>query len=525
MAGRARRKLRQSAVVREPLAAPSARQVEILQLIAHGGSNKEIARRLGLTEGTVKQHLYALYRKLGVRNRTQALRAGARWLEPAAAVESVRATMFARRLVTAVVMLPHPDAAGSAADVARVQVRLAESRSRLEAFARAFDATPEQISGGGIAAWFGQPFAHGDDVDRAIAFVRALRGAGLDEAPIAWTVGVASAAEVLGEDGDGATAYRSLRTATLLATLAPPLAPLACGLTAQFALGLASVQADAALPAGAVPVAHPAAPSAAVSHQWGGLPFCGELVAAARRRRCQWVAVCSWPPEAGTRLLTAIGEFLAAHGVRVRVLWAPAHRRGADIARSLLLQIDPRFPQAAEASPGTLAEALHRLAGGRVTLLVVQGLDGLETFKGALGEDGLARLRDAPLVVAAGAMQRGEGAQTTVRILGDSALETPIVRVLRMQVPSVPGRPDLGVRTDVQALLDRVSAGARQVARAASRSKHATLNAVARLLAISVEEVRERGRELGRHGVLRVEGDKLVFRDAITAEAVRASLT
>jgi DNA-binding NarL/FixJ family response regulator len=50
----------------------SARQREILELVVEGLSNAEIARRLYLTESTIKQHLRAVYKELGVRNRTQA---------------------------------------------------------------------------------------------------------------------------------------------------------------------------------------------------------------------------------------------------------------------------------------------------------------------------------------------------------------------------------------------------------------------------------------------------------------------
>jgi DNA-binding NarL/FixJ family response regulator len=46
------------------------RQKEIAALIAKGFSNKQIARALGITEGTVKTHLHLLYEKVGVSNRT-----------------------------------------------------------------------------------------------------------------------------------------------------------------------------------------------------------------------------------------------------------------------------------------------------------------------------------------------------------------------------------------------------------------------------------------------------------------------
>ena len=46
------------------------RERQIILVLAEGITNKEIGRRLGLTEGTVKVHLHRIYRKLGVANRT-----------------------------------------------------------------------------------------------------------------------------------------------------------------------------------------------------------------------------------------------------------------------------------------------------------------------------------------------------------------------------------------------------------------------------------------------------------------------
>jgi DNA-binding NarL/FixJ family response regulator len=50
----------------------SARQREILELLAEGSTNAELAGRLFLSESTVKQHLRAAYKALGVKNRTEA---------------------------------------------------------------------------------------------------------------------------------------------------------------------------------------------------------------------------------------------------------------------------------------------------------------------------------------------------------------------------------------------------------------------------------------------------------------------
>jgi DNA-binding NarL/FixJ family response regulator len=48
------------------------RELEILQLVAAGSTNGEVARKLWVTEQTVKFHLRNIYRKLDVANRTEA---------------------------------------------------------------------------------------------------------------------------------------------------------------------------------------------------------------------------------------------------------------------------------------------------------------------------------------------------------------------------------------------------------------------------------------------------------------------
>lgn len=55
------------------------RQAQVLALLAQGLSNREIAARLELSEGTVKIHVTAILKALGVASRTQALVAVTRY--------------------------------------------------------------------------------------------------------------------------------------------------------------------------------------------------------------------------------------------------------------------------------------------------------------------------------------------------------------------------------------------------------------------------------------------------------------
>ena len=48
----------------------TVRQREIMLIVAEGVSNREIAQRLNITEGTVRIHLHQIYRHLGISNRT-----------------------------------------------------------------------------------------------------------------------------------------------------------------------------------------------------------------------------------------------------------------------------------------------------------------------------------------------------------------------------------------------------------------------------------------------------------------------
>jgi DNA-binding NarL/FixJ family response regulator len=59
----------------EPL---TGREIEVLERMAQGLANKQIAAQLNISEHTVKFHLSSIYTKMGVASRTEAVRVGTR---------------------------------------------------------------------------------------------------------------------------------------------------------------------------------------------------------------------------------------------------------------------------------------------------------------------------------------------------------------------------------------------------------------------------------------------------------------
>ena len=67
---------RESSSDDSPIEPLTAREMEVIQLMAQGLANKQIALRLDISEHTVKFHLSSLYAKLGISSRTEAVKRG-----------------------------------------------------------------------------------------------------------------------------------------------------------------------------------------------------------------------------------------------------------------------------------------------------------------------------------------------------------------------------------------------------------------------------------------------------------------
>ena len=60
----------QGAIAENALTTLTDRERQIMRLVSEGLSNKEIGRRLNITDGTIKVHLHHIFQKLEINNRT-----------------------------------------------------------------------------------------------------------------------------------------------------------------------------------------------------------------------------------------------------------------------------------------------------------------------------------------------------------------------------------------------------------------------------------------------------------------------
>lgn len=112
----------------------TARQLEVLELVGKGLTNPEICRVLGISRGTVKIHLAAIYRALDVTNRTEAAVAHAQ-LAPALEMAERSSEAPAARPQRAIAVLPFDVFGGDESDADFADGLVEELVTRLSRFA------------------------------------------------------------------------------------------------------------------------------------------------------------------------------------------------------------------------------------------------------------------------------------------------------------------------------------------------------------------------------------------------------
>ena len=434
----------------------SARQREIMDLVARGLTNKEIAQQLGLTDGTVKQHLAAIFPKLGVRNRTWAVsmwhQASGDDADHASPISERTSSQPSRLVGDEVVALPGRLVASVAVSFA-VQgagsnlgaARLAgDVITACRLWAGVFEGALRVSSPGSVLIVFGYPQAHLDDVSRAVTFAETVRQDLRGRLGIDVRIAIDAAVDELclsgGEIVGSQTAWNSLT-----------LAFEGRGKDGGIALTERTRQLVA-------PV-HPLCPDTA---DWTALfaraPFINDAERALARNRASWFSVESWPPMPAKQLLDAWRNTALAGSTRQIVLRMPSGGEG-DVAQDLLHQLRAQLQGIGGTQQGDadLGWWLHALAQEGPLSVVVYGWNEAVSFASLLGDAALAELALCPVIFLLGPLPIVGNPRLVVRSL-DALGRKPLVgRVHEIVLPEPDGVED-GHSPDIVALLDQIDA-------------------------------------------------------------------
>lgn len=502
----------------------SARQREIMDFVARGLTNKEIAQQLGLTDGTVKQHLAAIFPKLGVRNRTWAVamwhQAAGEPTEPQAAASQRRvAAPPAQAISDDVVSLPPRLVASVAVCLAanRVDaaVNPADQAGKIITTCRFWASVFEgelRVNGSScVMVAFGYPHAHFDDVDRALAFAETVRNDLRGRLGIDVRIGIDAGLDNLclsaGAILISETAWNSLM-----------LVVQGRGEDQEIAMtdrtrALANGRAAAA----------PSAPD------WTDLfaraPFIREAESALARSRASWFSVEAWPTLPARDLLDAWRQSQLASTTRQVVLRMPSDR-SRDVEPALLEQLRAQL-QGSGWTPQRDADLgwwLHALAQDGPLSVIVYGWNETVTFASLLSDAALDELATCPVIFLLGPLPIVGAPRLVVRSLDVRGRKPLVGRVHEIALPE----PDVtgdGHSPDIVALLDQIDDVSKAMLGLTLQYRRCTAQFLAHQLDIPGAALEQRLERLGRLGLVSLWPDGSIrLRDGRTEHTVRDQL-
>ena len=544
----------------------SERQQQILGLLAEGKSNKEIAVDLDIEQGTVKQHLFVLFKKLGVVSRAKAAVVAEQLLKTNSGRQSEfkshknnslnggsahkRAERNQWRLISAV-SLALPDFVATATSFDSISIRnhfLEDLQKQAESLLDSLDGRLSISPDGSLVAWFGHPKAHLDDADRAAYFAQYMaewmgRYVATNLTTLAGKVdlgiGVSSHPELVEEGVGNLYAADAYRKANLLAQHSKILRrPISDFLTKKLSphsiawLDIRTRDGGKAIElrqVGEICAIGPSStPLVDSSVQWGGLPFMTRICDCVQEGIAQWLAVESWPPLAASSLMDAMGNFAHARGIQLLRLRAPNNNRRDRLLASYSKQIEVFFNSLGLEEKKIYSTAGERIAGllGQIAqsaplMVELYGLKTLDSFKMLLGDAGIDLLAARPIIIVTANLPQTGNQQTCARLLGSRPTEQPFSRTFTMTQPEGTIFPE-GIQVDFQAILDSLSETSRTILINAANNEALSLAASIAQECDSHHKAQSAIHELTSFGLIvpGVEGD-FDFRDSNTIEAIR----
>ncbi|MEY3703096.1 MAG: hypothetical protein RLZZ561_716 [Pseudomonadota bacterium] len=498
----------------------SSRQRQIMDLMSDGLSNKDIAHVLGLTEGTIKQHIATIFRKLGVSNRTWA---ASLWLnhapdEPAVPLKHGWSTTPD---VSAEVIVSAPPrlfaAAGLRLDLDSLRDQpdivgdiYASFISIANDWGRVFGGQVGHHIGGQLIGSFGYPSAHIDDVERACAFALAVQSDLERRFGICPDSFIAAAVDQLVVKGGSVVDTAALRR--VMADLrgdVPPKQPV-----------LPQDVPVYGVRGGVIPTSGSADYARVLDHAVRTVPFSEAVRQSFSQSRANWLAVEAWPPIHGKRFLDRFSEINpvdASCVIQLR-LTGEAGEDTHNLAAQIRAQISGLHPVDSEHKP--VSWWLEYLGQQGPTILAIYGSKNIDSFRQLLSPELISRLADLPLLFLVGAHPLRGSPRLALRSLGTSGERPMVGRVREIVLPEdeiidAAGFPDLC------ALIDQASDLERSILQCLSEHNVATRQFSAKSLGASLLSINRGVDNLEHLGLVTTHGDGLLqLRDAATQKAV-----
>lgn len=516
------------------------RQKSILALLAMGKSNKEIGYALQITEGTVKQHLFTLFRKIGVTNRTKAVlraeellksnfdnKTSDQSLGPKVARELP--IDYAWRMVSVVAISPKPTKLKNAKDIAKHDRVLQLLRAEARALVEVFDGQLLVNPGGSLLIGFGAPRSHLDDAPRAVFIARKLADWLIKQTDLQAGIGVATTATLVGfgneplyrseafdlaQDLANSANHGQILATDITCKTAGPIFPYAAygnkEEARKFVVKEIPAVGDADLPGLVKRVP---------------LPFIEEIAGSAQQKMTQWLGVDGWPPSACTQLMDVISAHLETrrfHTYRLRLATAiDPEQVGANVFQQLKLVA--RLRERSEGNEPfvdvktnimSAVTAMKVLCMRGPTAILVYGVNSLGVMTKAFGEKGMSEISRLPLLIVATANRSDTEPHVTARLLGNIPGTLDKINAYRLPLTKAPHIPE-NINTDLVTMLDMLSAPARHAVRVFVQSNKAAMTTGDKEIGLMI------GKELLICGLFALKGKMITYRDESTEKALR----
>ncbi len=524
------------------------RQLQVVDLISKGFSNKEIAIDLKISEGTVKQHIFTIFRLLQVSTRAKLVIAAQRQAPSGRLRSKAKDTnkkapfSYSCRLIVAVAITIKEVEISDPSEFIHRKKYLDQLRLIIEDIVFALDAKSMLLPDGGLLIWFGHPTSHIDDVDRAALIAKAIRERlELDQAEklkVNVGLGISTHTEIVTSDTKLLTAANSFQEALILAKQSTRLNMILANLLTQQLCseavpwlelrpkGVAREDQTGKAKQNIYAIDANHKKSVRLS-KWGELFFLKDIFQSVSNGVAQWICVDSWPPSLAKSLVDGIGLEATSAGFYSIKLHMPTSKRRDIILSSLLTQLEivaMKFDLSSDKPDSTLDRFLSSIwkISAQVPLaLEIFGIQSLQALKNALGERGIDRLVGLRVLIVVNDLRDIKKPQTSMRMLGPRPDNNIFTRTHSMVEPNLNLLPD-GVLVDIQAMVDDLSTEARQMLFAAAQYPEKEFNELITSVNLPRPVMQSALQELVSSGlIVLLEGQHYAFRDVRTASAVK----